>query len=384
MRPRVLIAITVYNGRDFVPRALRSLTHLERDVADIDVLVLDDCSPEPGFSDEIAELCAELGFLHYRTPRNLGIPRNVNLGLLSAVEGGYDHVIISNSDVIYSRQAVSQLVRVAQSDATIGAVTAWSTNVSAYSLPNTDPDAHLATQERVDWVGTVLGERFGVSAIDIPAGISFAMLVPTAAIEAVGVMDPVFGRGYCEETDWSQRCLAAGKRLVLAEGAFVYHEGGGSNVAAGLVAAGHTTVPRNERIIDMRYPGFRLQVGAFIASQVMDRAFDEARSALIAAAVRDLGYSLTIGWLPPSPDVSRPHVLVSPDPATITAVASFAGFDHALTIRPDHAAPDLLAALGSAPTELTLVDRGSVADALLEAFGDTAVVHRRQPYPSRV
>jgi GT2 family glycosyltransferase len=384
MRPRVLIAVTVYNGRSFVPRALQSLVRLDRDVADIDVLVLDDHSPEPGWSDELGKLCASLGFLHYRTPRNLGIPRNVNLGLLGAVEGGYDHVIISNSDVVYSRQAVSQLVRAAESDPKISSVTSWSTNVSVYSLPNSDPDAYLADQERADWVGEVLGAQFGHRVLDIPTGVGFVMLVPTRVIADVGLMDPVFGRGYCEETDWSLRCLAAGYRLTLGMGAFVYHKGGGSNVEAGLVSKGQTTVPKNERIIDMRYPQFREQVGAFLASGNLERSLAEARQALVSGAAAALGYSVTVGWLPQTIDSTRPHVHITPDPASRCAVATFSGFALQLEIGAPTAAADLVRALGVPPSELNLLDGGPVAAAFADAFGATTVVHRRQPYPSRI
>jgi len=384
MRPRVLVAITVYNGRSFVPRALQSLARLDRDVADIDVLVLDDLSPEPGWSQELGTLCKQLGFLHYLTPRNLGIPRNVSLGLLAAVEGGYDHVIISNSDVIYSRNAVSQLVRAANTDPKIGSVTSWSTNVSVYSLPNADPDAHLANQDRVDWVGEVLASTFQHRVLDIPAGISFAMLIPTRVVRDVGVMDPVFGRGYCEETDWSLRSLAAGYRLTLGMGAFVYHEGGGSTVAAGLLGSGHTTVPKNERIIDMRYPEFRNQVGQFLATGNLDRGWAKANAALIANAASTLGYSVTVGWLPQAIDLSRPHVHVTPDPSSLRAVASFAGFQRELPLTAATPAADLVRLLGVPPTELNLLDRGPVAEAFHEAFSSSAVVHRRQPYPSRV
>ena len=135
-RPRVLLAITVYNGRAFVPRCLTSAKGLETPSADVDVLVLDDCSPEPGFSELIAEQCKRQGIYYYRTPRNLGIVRNVNMGLLAAVEKGYDYVIISNSDVIYSKQTVEMLLAASRSSPRIGSVTAWSNNVSIFSIPN--------------------------------------------------------------------------------------------------------------------------------------------------------------------------------------------------------------------------------------------------------
>ena len=53
-------------------------------------------------------------------------------------------------------------------------MTAWSNNVSMYSMPNADPDRFLADQDRVDWLSDTLAEHYPDAAMDIPAGISFA------------------------------------------------------------------------------------------------------------------------------------------------------------------------------------------------------------------
>ena len=155
--------------------------------------------------------------------------------------------------MIYPRNLLTQLLRAVAQDG-VGSVTAWSNNVSLYSLRNDDPDRFLADQERVDWLSETLAGHYGDAVLDIPAGISFCILVPTAVVRDVGVMDPVFGRGYCEETDWSLRSMQAGYRVALAPGTFVYHAGRGSNLDAGLVTSRHTSVPDNEAIIDLRYP----------------------------------------------------------------------------------------------------------------------------------
>ena len=142
-KARLLLAITVYNGRTVVPACLRSAAALRPTKADMDVLVLDDCSPDPGFSGEIRALCGTLGFQYYRSPRNLGIPRNVNLGLMRARDANYDFVIIANSDVLFAANLPDTLIETAATDPTIGSVTAWSNNVSIFSLPNEDPDLYL-------------------------------------------------------------------------------------------------------------------------------------------------------------------------------------------------------------------------------------------------
>lgn len=115
-RPRVLVAMIVYNGRDFVPRALTSAARLPASSrCQVDVLVLDDASPDEGWSDECAELCTDLGIQYYCTPRNVGIPRNMNLSLLRAESAGYDYVVVLNSDVIVPINMVDQLVLAARS-----------------------------------------------------------------------------------------------------------------------------------------------------------------------------------------------------------------------------------------------------------------------------
>jgi GT2 family glycosyltransferase len=304
-RAKVLHVITVYNGRAFVPRAIRSARDMASDIADIDVLILDDASPEPGFSAMIEAYCKEVGANYYLAPRNLGIPRNVSLGLQLAVTQGYDYVTVNNSDVIFPRNLITSMIETLSANQGFGSLTAWSNNVSIYTLPNRDPDHHLAQQPVVDGISSHLQQTFGTQTIDIPAGISFCIMMPTAVVADVGMMDPIFGRGYCEETDWSLRSLAAGYRLGLGLGTFVYHMGRGSNLAAGLVSAHHTTVPENEAVIDTRYPEFRTQVHRFEMTGTMQTLKDQAIDALLKQAAHEHGLVVEPSWLQ-SPPAGRP------------------------------------------------------------------------------
>jgi GT2 family glycosyltransferase len=377
-RPRVLLAVTVYNGWAFVPRCLRSGKELSTESADIEVLALDDASPEPGFSEKLAEVCRELGVHYYRTPRNLGIVRNVNLGLLAAVEGGFDYVIISNSDVIYSRRMVDEMLATAHSDPRIGSVTAWSNNVSIYSIPNVNPDQFLASQETVDWVSASLSGVYRGSAVDIPAGISFAILMPTSSVRKVGLMDPVFGRGYCEETDWSLRSLALGYRLVLAPAAFVYHQGRGSTIAAGMVSGGHTTVPANEAIIDFRYPLFREQVDGFIKSGILNKLHEDSCARIIRDAGQQFGYDIQFGALQPKASSNRVKVAWTVKRGKPQVQATFLGF--VCDIPSSASEPyDSIRAFFTAPPVAMGGDRPLDLDP-----GATASAPLRPTYPARV
>ncbi len=384
-RPRVLLAITVYNGRDFVPRCITSAAALRAaDDYELDVLLLDDASPEPGFSDDLLRWATDAGVGCYRTPRNLGIVRNVNLALVHGLAEEYDYVVIANSDVVFPSNFVRQSLAVMAEDDTIGSLTAWSNNVSVYSLPNADPDRYLADQDVVDWVSASLEGEFGTAAVDIPAGISFAITIRRAAIETTGIMDPVFGRGYCEETDWSLRSLATGWRLCLVPSVFVYHQGRGSTESAGLVAGGHSTVPENEAVIDLRYPSFRNKVEAFVGSDVLPTAHRNAAQRIVTDAVRNWGYRLNIGWLEPNTERFGAQVNVTLDVSgpTPLARAGFLGFEATFPIDERDPGSALIELFGGPPSHVGIGERGDLADTIFLAF--PAVPRSGYRYPSQV
>ena len=96
MRSRVLLAVLVYGGDSFVHRCIESAARVDDADCDVDAIVLDDCSPDEEWSAELASRCAELGVQYYRSPRNLGIPRNMNLAMRYAMAAEYDYVALLN------------------------------------------------------------------------------------------------------------------------------------------------------------------------------------------------------------------------------------------------------------------------------------------------
>lgn len=380
-KPRVLFCITVYNGEAIVPRAIESALRIDQSMADIDILILDDHSPAPGWSARLEKLCGDLGVEYYCSPRNLGIPRNVNLGLAAAVKRGYSHVLISNSDVIYPKNLINQMIRVGESETGIGSVMAWSNNVSIYSLENTDPDQYLADQDVVDWTSETLAGWFGDTSPSIPVGISFCILIPTDVVRDVGLMDPVFGRGYCEETDWSLRSIAAGYTIRLATGTFVYHQGRGSNLDAGLVVGDLTTVPENEAIIDMRYPQFRSTVGDYIHSGIGQKAMNDAIATIVRQAGTQFGYTVEVGWIPREyPDDRMVRVRVLPDGSEDKILMEFQGFRHYYVRSQESLKASLLEFFEREPEAVNMWDRSVSAVAASLGVDGQGDLH----YPSKV
>ena len=293
---RTLVAPLVYGGAEFVPACVESAARLTAS-GDVDVLVLDDCSPDEHWSGELQTHCAGLGVGYYRGPRNLGIPRNMNLTLRRAVTGGYGYVVIANSDVIFPSNLVTALRGAARTDPSIASVTAWSNHVSSFSLENADSERNLGSAAGADHVSELLEASFGDRCLDVPVGVGFCMLIPVDAIRRVGLFDPIFGRGYCEEVDWCLRAQSYGLRNVLSAGVFVYHIGNASTTGAGMLKKAATSVAEHEAIIDLRYPRYRQALQVWIDQGLLDSFRAEASQALVRAGVDQDGYVLEISTI---------------------------------------------------------------------------------------
>jgi GT2 family glycosyltransferase len=383
---RVLVALLVYNGEEFVDPCMRSLAALDPGDHEVDVLVLDDASPAPGWSERCAALADELGIQYYRTPRNLGIPRNMNLGLLRCVDAGYDAVILLNSDTVVPRNLIPTLVRPLMEDPTISSTTAWSNSVSIYSLPNDEPDRLGVQPELINWISEQTDLEFDGQTIPVPSGVGFCMAMSTTAIKRVGLMDPVFGRGYSEEIDWCLRSHVEGFSSVLAPSCFVYHAGSGITKAEGMIGQGDHIVNAHQAIIDQRYPLYRSQLMAFVASSIPAGMQERGLRRIILTAARNLGYQLEVSRLTKRPgDVDRVRFVVEPDENGAAITASYAGFHTSFDVGAGGVLPTVESIVGSAPRQIRIFSQGFESDRLLGELRDDQVplVHQ-PPYRERV
>ena len=392
---RVLVGLLVYNGRDFVPRTLASVSAMRAASShDVDVLILDDASPDPGWSEALRTLCDRLALGYYRSPRNLGIPRNMNLAMLRAETAGYDYVILLNSDVVVPANLIDQLVATAgsakaSSGRRIATVTAWSNNASVFSLPNSSTDDHLCGQSLVNEISSTLESHFSTPdlCVEIPVGMGFCLGISVPAIREIGLMDPVFGRGYCEEVDWCCRASAAGWSHVLAPTTFVYHMGSASTRLAGLLSPGEQTVQTNEAIIDDRYPEYRNRIASWDLAGGISLLKDRAVAEVVRSAALRRGYVLEATWLPkgPSTPLEAVQIRVTPDGSGPIVLAFVDGFVAEIPVGRSGILSAVADYVGVAPAEVRISDHGSVASQISAAARSAGItLVRKSRYPERV
>ncbi|MFN8641978.1 MAG: glycosyltransferase, partial [Candidatus Binatia bacterium] len=115
--PHVVLLILTWNRRADVLRCVASLPRLT--YANLTPVVIDNASAD----DSAAALrAAQPGLEILANPRNLGYAGGNNVGIRWALARGADYVLLINSDTEVTPDLVTELVRVAESDARIAVV----------------------------------------------------------------------------------------------------------------------------------------------------------------------------------------------------------------------------------------------------------------------
>jgi len=160
--------------------------------------------------------------------QNVGYPEGNNIGMRYALKASADYVLLLNNDTIVDKYFLTQLVRAADLDPTIGVI---GPKIFWCDAPN----VIQSTGARIDfWRGRTISlnkgkrddeiEHFAADKLlpaDFMPGACF--LVRTNVIEEVGLFDPTYFL-YGEELDWCVRISRAGYRIVCDLDSKIWHK----------------------------------------------------------------------------------------------------------------------------------------------------------------
>lgn len=158
------------------------------------------------------------GITLLENPVNLGFVKSANRGLLFS---SLPFVCLLNSDTLLTEGALERMVRRMEGDETIALCCPLSNGAVNLSVKIPPGEDVFSFARRV---ATTSPARYP----DAVTIVGFCLLVRRSVIEDLGVFDEIFGRGYCEETDYHYRARAAGFRCVVADDTFIYHRHGAS------------------------------------------------------------------------------------------------------------------------------------------------------------
>lgn len=209
--PSVHVVVLNWNGWRDTLACLASLQ--QQDYPNFHVLVIDNDSSD-GSTEVIRNAMPSVELV--QSGANLGFGGGCNVGIRLALERGADYVWLINSDATADPRALSALVRVAESDASLS-------SVGSVLYEASQPDQiQLWGGGRVAlWMGQCLNRRVAGS-LDFICGAS--LLLRCAALREVGLFDEKTFFMYWEDADLSFRLYKAGWRLAVADDSRVWHK----------------------------------------------------------------------------------------------------------------------------------------------------------------
>ncbi|HEX4505575.1 MAG TPA: glycosyltransferase [Alphaproteobacteria bacterium] len=264
---KILIAIPFYKNEGLVRSVVGSLMSCADDIAAIGgaVILFNDSPDYPALGDALAAILPEAQAAFpcrlIDNQANLGFVKTMNKAVAEAVTAKAD-LLLLNSDTIVYPGALTEMARVARLDPMIAFVNPRSDNATLATLPA----AHRRGEAQKPFdlsAYTALAARLPDFSY-VPTAVGFCMLIRWHILAEFGGFDEAFGAGYNEENDLVMRAGRCGYRAVLANKAFVQHEGEKSFSIADVPK---TTLERiNRAMLDERYPEYDGNTSAYFLS----------------------------------------------------------------------------------------------------------------------
>ena len=258
----VLVAVPFYKNEHLVAPLVASLIRCAADLAAIgaEVVFYDDSPFYPelrtALEDILPRARAAFACRLVRNGDNLGFVRTMNLAVAEAAAHGRD-LLLLNSDTEVEPGALPEMARVMRLDHMIGFVNPRSNNATIATLPvRAVPAGRAAALAAYMEVSRRLPDISYV-----PTAVGFCMLISWRVLAEFGGFDTVYGKGYNEENDLVMRASRCGFRAVLANHAFVWHEGEQSFSTAAVDRS--VLEPANRAVLDARYPEYGPYTAAF-------------------------------------------------------------------------------------------------------------------------
>lgn len=255
----VTVIVPVYKGyHDTLAAIYAVLANPQK--AKVNLLVINDCSPDELLTSKLRELAQQGLFVYVENNENIGFVKSVNKAV-----GFYPRsdVILLNSDTLVYGNWIDRMLAHASADPKIATITPYSNNASICSYPDPNRENVLALEVSREWLDKCAGLCNRGKCIDIPTGVGFCFYMRRSVIEKIGAFDTAFGRGYGEENDFCMRALKAGYRNVLAQDIFVYHSGGVS--FAEIRSEEYTP---GQRVLAAKHPDYESRVRSYLKADL--------------------------------------------------------------------------------------------------------------------
>jgi GT2 family glycosyltransferase len=215
----VYIIILNWNGLKDTLECVGSCLKLDYPIFEI---VIVDNGSDDGSENILRESFPSIRLI--QTGANLGYAGGNNAGIRHALEGGADYIWLLNNDTTVDANALTELVKIAETNPSIGMV---GSKILSYLQPTVllyaGGRADLAVGE-TEHIGYGSEDR---GQFDLGGDTGYitgcSLLVKRRVIEETGLMNEAYFL-YYEETEWCTKARRKGYRLIYAPESVVYHK----------------------------------------------------------------------------------------------------------------------------------------------------------------
>jgi hypothetical protein len=257
---KVALIVLHYRRKDLTEVCLQSLSKLEKKDFSIQIIVVDNLSPEP-----LGDLKKKYPQVFYLTNnRNLGFAAGNNVGLKFALKQKADFFMLLNNDTQIAGDSLAFLIKAVR-DQTGGGIFApkiyfapgYEYHQNRYS-PSERGRVFWYAGGLIDWDNILTSHR-GVDEVDrgqydklqetdFASGCAF--LVKKEVFEKIGLLDERYFL-YLEDVEFCQRAARAGFKTIYVPEAKLYHFNAGSSEVGG--ALQDYFITRNRLIFGLKY-----------------------------------------------------------------------------------------------------------------------------------
>ncbi len=209
------VIVPVFNNMQVVRRCINSVL---KTLGTKDILIVVDDHSDSYTAKELQQIEKQNKNIRLvRNFENLGFVGASNRGMKLAQEDNRD-VVLLNSDTIVPEGWIERLRNAAYFEK-IPAIASPLATESSHLKLTMNPGDSFSIADRL--LQSVITPSY--PEIVTPEGWCFYL--PKAIYKQVGFLDPIFGRGYCEESDLCMRALCSGFKLRCCDNLLVFHQG---------------------------------------------------------------------------------------------------------------------------------------------------------------
>jgi len=221
MQPRVAVVSVAWNCRPFIQRLLAALR--TSTLAPAAIVVVDNHSDD-GVAEMIAAEFPEATVA--RMTENLGGSGGFFRGLATLDPAAFDYVWLLDGDAYPEPEALIELVRIAQTDSSVGIVGSQIVRASDRTTIQ-EVGCHFSWPSGINTLLHSAGENKdpGQPSRDVDYVAACSLLFPIGLTDTAGFMRPEFFV-FMDDIEWCFRVRALGFRVVTAPRSIVYHEYG--------------------------------------------------------------------------------------------------------------------------------------------------------------